>query len=126
MDQAIDRLFSRGLRWCVCILFLLNCCGLLAQVNVTGTVVDPDGAAVPAVDVLLKTSLGGAVDGGSTIADPAGHFSFPRIATGDYQLEVPSKYGFERYLAPVRVQADRHELRIQLTPLVVAQDVTVT
>jgi hypothetical protein len=117
--------FRFGLRWCLGDIFLMNCC-LFAQVNVTGTVVDRDGAAVPTVDVLLKTSQGGAVDGGSVTADPEGHFRFLHIASGDYQLEVPSKYGFERYLKSVHVQANMHDLRVQLTPLVVAQDVTVT
>jgi Carboxypeptidase regulatory-like domain/TonB dependent receptor len=118
-------LFRFGLRWCFSAIFSLNCC-LFAQVNVAGTVVDPDGAAVPTVDVQLKTSQGSLVDGGSITADPEGHFRFLHIAPGDYQLEVPSKYGFERYLVHVHVQAGMHDLRVQLIPLVVAQDVSVT
>jgi hypothetical protein len=118
----MECLFRHGLRWWISTIFLMNCCCLLAQVNVTGTVVDPDGAAVPTVDVLLHS---GAAEGNSTTADTGGRFRFLRIAPGDYQLEVPAKYGFERYLAPVHVQSGMHDLRIQLTPLVVAQDVTV-
>jgi hypothetical protein len=117
--------FRRGLRWCVSAVFLMNCCCLFAQVKITGTVVDPDGAAVPTVDVLLRTSHGGTAEGGSTTTDPEGHFRFLRIAPGDYELEIPSKYGFERYLEHVHIQSDMPDLRIQLAPLVVAQDVTV-
>lgn len=117
--------FPRGLRWGLGALLLLNCCCLIAQTNVSGVIVDPDGASVPNIDVSLKTLSGDSVSGGSVVADQKGHFSFPRIAFGDYELEVPSKYGFEKYQAPVHVSAGMHELRIQLTPPVVTQDVTV-
>src|SRR5579883_1741565 len=106
-------LFFPGLRWCAGAVILMHCCCLLSQVSVSGIVVDPDGAAVPAVDVLLKTLQGAPVDGGSTTADAVGHFRFLHIAAGNYQLTVPSKYGFERYLAPVHVGAGIHDLRIQ-------------
>jgi hypothetical protein len=119
----MDCLVRLGARWFAGAVLLLNCCHLFAQVNVTGTVVDPDGAAVPSVDVLLRMS--GSSDQASAKADTEGHFHFPRVAPGEYQIEVPSKYGFERYLAPLSIRPEMHELRIQLTPLVVAQDVTV-
>jgi hypothetical protein len=122
----MERQLLRTLRWCIRAVFLINGCCLFAQVNVAGTVIDPDGAAVPTVDVLLKAPHGAEVDGGSTTTDAEGHFRFPAVAPGDYQLEVPSRYGFEQYLGPVHVQAGMHDLRIRLTPPIVAQDVTVT
>jgi len=117
--------FRHGVRWLVSAIFLMNCCSLFAQMNVAGTVVDPDGAAVPSAEVLLKTLSGNAVEGGSTAADPEGHFHLLHIVPGDYEVEVPSNNGFEQYQAPVHVGPGMHDLRIQLTPLVVTQDVTV-
>ena len=40
---------------------LLSCHCLLAQVSVAGVIVDPDGAAVPDIGVVLKTLHGNAV-----------------------------------------------------------------
>ena len=85
---------------------LLNCHYLLAQVSVAGTIVDPDGAAVPSIDVVLKTSHGDGVAGGSAVSDSVGHFRLMGIAPGDYQLQVPPKYGFEQYQAPIHVFPD--------------------
>jgi hypothetical protein len=104
---------------------LLNCHYLLAQVSVAGTIVDPDGAAVPSIDVILKTPHGDGVTGGSAVSDSVGHFRLMGIAPGDYQLQVPPKYGFEQYQAPIHVHPGMHDLSIRLTPLVVTQDVVV-
>ncbi len=112
-----------SVRWLIGAAFLMNCCVLFAQVNVTGTVADPDGAAVPNVDVVLK-SQGDALKEASTISDPEGHFHL-RIASGDYELDVPSKYGFEQYQAPLHISLGMSEIHIQLTPSLVTQDVTV-
>jgi Carboxypeptidase regulatory-like domain len=104
---------------------LLNCHYLLAQVSVAGTIVDPDDAAVPSIDVELKTPHGDGVAGGSAVSDSVGHFRLMGIAPGDYQLQVPPKYGFEQYQAPIHVRPGMHDLSIRLTPLVVTQDVVV-
>ena len=114
-----------SVRWIGGAIFLINCCSLFAQVIVAGTVVDPDGAAVPSVKVLLKTLRGSTVEGASTTADPEGHFRLMHIPAGDYELEIPSKYGFEQYQAPIHISPSTHDLRIQLTPTVVKQEVTV-
>jgi hypothetical protein len=113
-----------GLKWMVAIC-LLNCHYLLAQVSVAGTIVDPDGAAVPSIDAVLKTPHGDGVTGGSAVSDSEGHFRLMGIAPGDYQLQVPPKYGFEQYQAPIHVRPGMHDLSIRLTPLVVTQDVVV-
>jgi Carboxypeptidase regulatory-like domain len=97
----------------------------MAQVGVAGSVVDPDGAAVPNVSVVLRTAHGDAINGGEANADSVGHFRLPGIVPGDYQLEVASQYGFEPYQALIHVKPGMHELHIQLTPPVVKQDVMV-
>ena len=58
---------------------LLNWHCLFAQVNVAGTIVDPDGAAVPNIGVVLKTLHGDAVSGGSANSDSGGRFHLTGI-----------------------------------------------
>jgi hypothetical protein len=49
------------------------------------------------------------------------------VGPGDYEVEVPAKYGFELYEMPLHISADApSSLRIQLTPASVAQNITVT
>ena len=93
--------------------------------SLAGAIVDPDGAAVPNIGVVLKTLHGGAVSGGSANSDSVGRFHLTGIASGDYELDVPPKYGFEQYQAPIHVRPGMHDLSIRLTPLVVTQDVVV-
>src|SRR5258708_38954796 len=109
----------------VCAIGLWPCHFVLAQASGGGTVVDAGGAAVPNVEVALKTLPGEAVPAGTADADAVGRFRLPGIAPGDYELEVPAKYGFEQYQAPVQVRPGMHDLRIRLTPPVVTQDVKV-
>src|SRR5579859_440601 len=117
--------FHCGLKRMAGFICLLTCHGLLAQVSVAGTIVDPDGAAVPDIGVVLKTLHGDTVSGGSANSDAAGRFQMTGIASGDYELTVPAKYGFAQYLAPVHVRPGMHDLNIRLSPLVVTQDVAV-
>src|SRR6267154_1133971 len=114
-----------GWKWVVAAICLLSSHCLLAQVSVTGTIVDPDGAAVPDIAVVLKTLHGDAVSGGSANSDAVGRFHLTGIASGDYELAVPAKYGFEQYQAPIHVRSGMRDLSIRLTPLVVTQDVVV-
>ena len=104
---------------------LLSCHCLLAQATIAGTIVDPDGAAVPDIGVVLKNMHGGAAPGGSATSDSVGRFHLAGIASGDYELTVPPKYGFEQYQAAVHIRPGIHDLSIRLTPLVVTQDVVV-
>jgi Carboxypeptidase regulatory-like domain/TonB dependent receptor len=104
----------------------MSCTQLLAQTSVSGIVVDPDGAAVPSVQVHLHTARGAGLKGGDAVSDAQGHFSLLHVAPGDYQLQVPANNGFELYEVPVHVgAAPMASLRIQLTLAAVAQDVTV-
>ncbi|GGG83696.1 TonB-dependent receptor [Edaphobacter dinghuensis] len=97
----------------------------MAQINVTGTVIDPDGAAVPGVDVLLLTSDAKAPMAQSP-TDTLGRFHFPSVPAGDYQLEVPASPGFNLYRMLVHLKPGVHaSLQIHLTLAQVVQDVTV-
>ena len=104
---------------------MANGLSALGQTNVNGVIVDSDGAAVPNITLQLETRQGNAVDGGSTTTDAEGRFHLVHIAPGDYQMDVPSAYGFEHYQRPVHIGGAAQDLRIQLTPSVVTQDVTV-
>ncbi|MBT9330608.1 TonB-dependent receptor [Paracidobacterium acidisoli] len=118
--------FRRGVRWYLAAILLMHCSFVLAQVNISGIVQDPDGAAIPNAEVLLRPSNSGAMDAkASTTTDAAGRFHFAQVAAGEYNLEIPSKYGFERYDASLHVIHGLHELQVQLTPSVVTQNVTV-
>lgn len=106
-------------------LFLLQCGVLVAQVNVSGTIVDPDGAAVPNADVVLKTLRGAIVNGAKTVSDPTGRFRLLHVVPGSYNLQVPAKYGFDEYLAPIHVAAGMHDVQIKLNTSTVSETVTV-
>ncbi len=122
----MGRFFRRGGRWLPAIVLSIGCYPLFAQVNVIGVVVDPDGAPVPGVNVGLQSLQGVAVNNGGAISDSNGRFRLSHIASGDYELQVPAKYGFEQYQAPIHVVPGASSvLRIQLSLASVQQDVTV-
>ena len=116
---------QHSVRWLIGAICLMSCSSLYAQATLTGTVVDPDGSAVPLVEVLLKSLNGALIPQGSTTADAQGHFRLLHVPAGDYELEIPAVYGFDRYQATVHVGSGMGELRIQLIAPVVTQDVTV-
>jgi hypothetical protein len=66
-------------------LFAATALPLVAQVNVTGVVVDPSGAAVANMDVALRR--GHTVRAHST-SDALGHFRFTAITAGTYTIEA--------------------------------------
>jgi hypothetical protein len=78
---------------------------LTAQIPLSGVVVDPDGAAVPGVDVRLQNLRGQVVLGGAAVSDAEGRFHLRDVAPGDDELKVPAKYGFELYEAPLHIGA---------------------
>jgi len=114
-----------GLKKIVFSVFLLQCGVLLAQVNVSGTIVDPDGAAVPNADLILKTLRGAAVDGTKTVSDPTGRFRLLHVSPGNYNLQVPAKYGFDEYFAPIHVVAGMRDLQVKLSTSKVSETITV-
>ncbi|HLY61908.1 MAG TPA: carboxypeptidase-like regulatory domain-containing protein [Terriglobia bacterium] len=82
------------IRWAALLILLLGCVALHAQnwnANLDGVVRDPAGTPVSAASVRLNNSATGLVRLGSTDAD--GHYSFPLLSAGAYDLEV-AKPGF--------------------------------
>jgi hypothetical protein len=110
------------------ILFLLSilfCSQSLAQHNVVGTIFDPDGAAIPGVQVVLHAKQGKTSATQST-SDSAGRFRFERVFPGDYQLEVPAMDGFDFYEVRVHVTSEPSApLQVKLALASVSANVTV-
>ena len=73
------------------------CTGLLpAQTSsgvISGSVVDAQGASVPAIDIVLTQQLTGVKI--TTKTDPAGAFVFPAVQPGQYSLSIEAS-GFKR------------------------------
>ena len=90
---------------------------------VTGTIIDPTGAVLPAAQVELKSATGTAVS--SMTADDAGAFRFDRVAPGRYDLVVRFE-GFRP--TTVRVTVGNRApapLRVTLPLAAISQEVTV-
>lgn len=83
-----------GLGWVVSAICLLNCHCVVAQVSVAGTVVDPDGAAVPNASVVLKKPNGVVVNGGRANAD-----TYTEIAN------IPTNGGKTSYYVPQTINS---------------------
>lgn len=116
---------SSGLNKIVLVLSLLQCGIAFAQANVSGNIIDPDGAAVPNEEVILRPLKGNTVDGARTLSDASGHFRILHVAPGNYNLQIPPQYGFDAYVASVRIFAGMHELQIKLSAPKVSETVTV-
>jgi hypothetical protein len=99
---------------------------------ITGTVVDPTGAVLPAAHVELLAATGTPID--SATADAAGVFRFDRVASGRYEMLITFE-GFRpttvrvtvgsRPPAPLRVTlplADQPEVTVGNTPAEVKPD----
>lgn len=113
------------LRTIACAFFFLFCTRMFAQISVAGTVVDPDGAAVPGVNVLLLAPNATAPMTRSS-TDALGRFNFLQVGSGDYQLEVPATPGFKLYRMPVHIKPGAPvSLHIHLALAQVVQDVMV-
>jgi hypothetical protein len=122
MDFSLRRI----LRPSILAVLIMSCVRLLAQTEVSGIVVDSDGAAVPNAEVHLRTSHGGPVNNGNTVSDTNGLFHLVHIAPGNYQVQVPARYGFDLYQAPLHITSGvSPNIRIQLIPASVAENVTV-
>jgi hypothetical protein len=116
----------RWLRPLVLAIILMSCVRLLAQADVSGIVVDSDGAAVPNIAVLLRTPHGSLVNNGNTVSDTNGHFHLLQVAPGNYQLQIPASYGFDLYKTSIHIVSGvSPSFRIQLIPASVAENVTV-
>ncbi len=71
--------------------------------SVAGTVADPSGGVMPAVQVLVRNAATGATQTAATNGD--GFFAFPDLPKGRYELAV-NQSGFQPYRAVVAVEAN--------------------
>jgi hypothetical protein len=94
-----------------------------AQVAVTGTVIDPSGAAVPGAAVALKAK-GVAI--ASTVTDASGRFHLDGVAAGRYDVEVSTGTAFAPLRRAVNVAAGLAPLQLQLALASVEENVEVT
>src|SRR4051794_30748864 len=82
----------------VCLALL--CGSALAQLrivgSITGTVTDPSGAPVPGAKVTLTDRVNGTTKESNTGVE--GHFSFPDLANGQYEISVTAT-GFQSAVA---------------------------
>ncbi|PYR32161.1 MAG: hypothetical protein DMF89_15915 [Acidobacteria bacterium] len=90
---------------------------------ITGTVVDPTGAVLPAAHVELLAATGTPID--STTADAAGVFRFDRVAPGRYDMRITFE-GFRPTTVRVTVGSrPSAPLRVTLPLAAISQEVTV-
>ena len=84
--------------------------------QITGTVVDANGASIPGADVQMSNDISKATRSFSTQQN--GSFSFPDLNTGSYSLHI-TKQGFKAYDSKGIILAsnetlDLHELKMQV------------
>lgn len=93
--------------------------------SLTGSVQDPNGAAVAGASLLLKSTTSG--DSRTSVTNDRGGFSFNLINPGDYTLTVEGS-GFKKTVLPnVTVQVSKeNQLTITLEIGAVGETVTVT
>jgi hypothetical protein len=97
--------------------------GQTTQGEIVGAVRDPQGSAVPAVEVTV-TNTGTGLTRGSTTADN-GTFRFPALPTGVYDLTA-EKAGFAKLLVKgIRVSVDETRT-VDLAMSIASQSTTVT
>lgn len=93
-----------------------------ASGSLTGTVLDPRGAALPGANVSLKNDTTGATQ--KLTSDGQGRYSFSRLAAGKYTLQV-SDSGFELARRSVQVDGQPQDVPVTLALANVSASVTV-
>ncbi len=115
-----------SIRWFLLPLaLLLACVGAHAQQNslITGTVLDKEGAAIPAAQVSLTNKDTGYTS--TTESNASGNFSFPALNVGTYDLKVTAK-GFETSIQKGLSVNVSQTLHVDTNMVVGAVDQTVT
>jgi hypothetical protein len=108
------------------LLFLLTAGTASAEVALTGTVVDPSGAAVGHARVLLQGATS-ARTVAQTTSDAAGRFHFDQVLPGRYRIEVTAGDAFTPLRREVTITATAPPpLTMQLDLAVVEESVDVT
>ena len=80
-------------------IFMLSAGLARSQNPLNGTVLDPNGAAVPDCALRLETTRGTVLQ--RTVTDEHGHFRLKMNAAGDYTVTVPTAHGFSEARVPV-------------------------
>ena len=96
-----------------------------AQSTASGTVLDPNGAAVPDCALHLDTVEGEVVE--QTTTDKYGHFRITALTSGEFLLLIPAMHGFAQASIPLHldgVSAKNIDIHLNLSKLV--QDIEVT
>lgn len=93
--------------------------------RVSGTVRDPNGAALPAATVILSNKT--IQTDRTTVSDAKGNFDFTNIAPGNYVLRVAAQ-GFSRLSLPIEIKAGESKtldvkLAIEETQAVVTAEI---
>jgi hypothetical protein len=95
---------------------------LLSQVNVSGHVIDPDGAGIPGIQVAMIRN-GRTIS--SSTSDGGGSFQFLRISPGTYRMQIDAANGFAAYERSLVVVNAPLSISVQLQVESVAQEVAV-
>jgi RNA polymerase sigma-70 factor (ECF subfamily) len=91
------------------------------MLSITGVVSDPRG--VPVVDAVVRVAAAGALSGSIfdfrarsaiTITDESGHFTFSKLAAGDYTIIATAGDGSEVIVSPIAAGA--RDVAIELSP----------
>jgi iron complex outermembrane receptor protein len=88
----------------------------------TGTVLDPRGAALPGADVSVKNDATGATQ--KLTSDGQGRYSFSNLAAGKYTLQIDAP-GFTQIRRDVQVDGQPVDLPVSLALANVSAEVTV-
>jgi len=111
-------------RFCAVLLLIVGCKLAVGQSALNGSIVDPVGDAVSGVDVQLRTKKGAIIR--HSVSDAQGNFHWEPVSPDQYVVEVPAKYGFEAYSAPIHfTHSSQPFLKIQLALPTVQAQVTV-
>jgi hypothetical protein len=110
------------------VLLSMACLSLHAQStygSISGTIIDPSGAAIPAADVTL-TNLGTAEKRTQASGDD-GHYTFVNLFPGQYRVDI-QKQGFKHFARPNVVVQVQQETRVDASMTVgqVSETVEVT
>ena len=106
----------------ICVLFFVSSI-CYAQATLSGSVNDPDGAAVPGIQFRLEQSGNTVVQ---SVSDAEGRFRILRIPPGRYLVHVDAEKGFAEYVSEVVVtDQSPQNLLIKLQLASISQDVVV-
>jgi outer membrane cobalamin receptor len=91
--------------------------------SLAGTVLDPEGRAVPNARIIVSTQLGAIAE---TFSGPSGEYEFPPLADGPYDLHVVAD-GFQTPVTQVILSGDdRQDVTVRLRITAITESVVVS